>query len=104
MTNVAYQAVEAGLMVSYGDTELHIPLPGWSLEEVGSIVVSIQRGDWTYFHEVNHYHEGQVSEGNQHLPRREVAYGLLEGQQVGWEEQPVAGLQFRAAADFRPFT
>ena len=94
VTNVAYRAIDEGLVV-IGERELHILLPGWSLEEVGSILLSIQRGDWTYFHEVMtgasgaHYHEGQVSEGNQHLPPGEIAYGLLEGQQAAWEPQTV---------------
>ena len=38
-------------MVVYADDELRVPLPGWSLEEVHSIVRSIQEGDWSYFHE-----------------------------------------------------
>ena len=48
---VRYRAEDEALMVVYGDDELRVPLPGWSLEEVHSIVVSIQEGDWSYFRE-----------------------------------------------------
>ena len=51
VASVAYRAVDGGLVVIYGDTKLHMPLPGWSLEQVGSIIVSIQMGGWTYLHD-----------------------------------------------------
>ena len=49
---ISYRAVDGALVVVHMDDESWVPLPGWSLEEVGSIVVSIQRGNWSFFHEV----------------------------------------------------
>ena len=50
--SVAYRAVDGALIVVYGEEELRVELPGWTMEEVHSIVESIQLGDWTPFHEV----------------------------------------------------
>ena len=49
---VRFRAEDGALMVLCGDDELRIDLPGWNLEEVQSIVQSIEEGDWTHFHEV----------------------------------------------------
>ena len=49
---VRYRAEDEALIVVHADDELRIPLVGWSLEEVVSIVRSIQEGDWSFFHEV----------------------------------------------------
>ena len=39
-------------IVVWGGEELRVELPGWTFEEVHSIVESIQLNDWTPFHEV----------------------------------------------------
>ena len=59
--NVAYRAVDGALIVVYGTEELRVELPGWAMEEVHSIVESIQLGDWTPFHEVMSW-EGTTSQ------------------------------------------
>ena len=48
----SYRAVDGGLVVVHGNRELNVPLQGWSLEEVWSIVRSIHVGDWRHFYEV----------------------------------------------------
>ena len=79
---VGYRAVDGALVVVYGDEELWVPLLGWSLEEVGSIVDSIRSGDWTRFHEVVSWGSSQlpwrcgpVAPENADLPEEEIAYG-----------------------------
>ena len=67
-SGVAYRAVDGGLMVVHGDDEFVVPLEGWSMEEVGSIVSSIQQGGWSPFHEVM-----ALMPQNQGCPRRPVA-------------------------------
>ena len=48
----SYRATDGALLVIHEDNELVVPLPGWSLEEVWSIVLSIQQNDWTPFHDM----------------------------------------------------
>ena len=52
VSGVSYRALDGALIVVHVDHEFCVPLPVWSLEEVGAIVVSIQRGEWSLFHEV----------------------------------------------------
>ena len=49
---VRYRPEDGALIVLYGDDELRVELPGWTLEEVTSIVNSIRNDDWSAFHEV----------------------------------------------------
>ena len=49
---VRYRPEDGALIVLYGDYELRVELPGWTLEEVTSIVTSIRNDDWSAFHEV----------------------------------------------------
>ena len=79
---VAYRAVDGGLVVVCDGRELFVPLPGWTLEQVGSIVESIRQGDWRVFHEVLYvvpppadYRYGPVSAENFGLGRGAMAYG-----------------------------
>ena len=71
-----------GLVVVCDGGELFVPLPGWSLEQVGWIVESIRQGEWRVFHEVlsvvpppAHYRYGPVSAENFGLGRGAMAYG-----------------------------
>ena len=48
----SYRATDGALIVSQGSVEFTVPLPGWSYEEVWSIAVSIQGGDWTPVHDM----------------------------------------------------
>ena len=92
-SSVAYRAVDGGLFVVYADDELFVPLEGWSLEEVGSIVESIRSGDWSLFHEVMALGSsnvsccvGPIADGNHDLPEGTVAYGSTDEQPQGAEE------------------
>ena len=49
---VRYRAEDAVLVALYVDDEIRIELPGWGLEEVHSIVLRIEGGNWEHFHEV----------------------------------------------------
>ena len=82
---VAYRAVDGGLIVVCGGSEFLVPLEGWSMEEVGSIVVSIQQADWIVFHDVMSWSlESQVGLGrpvsreNQALQGGSVSYGSTQ--------------------------
>ena len=79
---MGYRAVDGALVVVYGDDELVVPLPGWSFEEVGSIVDSIRLGDWSRFHQVMSWgtsqvpwHRGPIAPENLGLQGGEIAYG-----------------------------
>ena len=80
---VAYRAVDGGLIVVSRGTEFLIPLEGWSMEEVGSIVLGIQSGDWTVFHQAmsmgpssSRERPGQcVSDENRGLLQGSISYG-----------------------------
>ena len=79
---VAYRALDAALLVLYGERELRVELPGWSFEEVHSIVRSIQEGDWSHFYEVMswgpsriNWSVGPASSSNQAVAAREIAVG-----------------------------
>ena len=87
--SVAYRAIDGGLIVIHLDDELFIPLPGWSLEEVGSIVEGIRVGNWSLFHQVMtlgstqiDYQVGPIAEGNRGLPSGSISYGTSEGEEL----------------------
>ena len=80
----SYRAVDGGLVVVHGNRELVVPLQGWSLEVVWSIVRSIQDGDWRHFHEamaMGNAPEGVVTRPidpqNEGLGHGQVAIGGL---------------------------
>ena len=85
----------------YADNELRVELPGWSFEEVHSVVRSIQAGDWAYFHEVMswgssriNWQVGSASSADRGLDAGEIAgrsrrRGSSSVQEVA-EVQPVA--------------
>ena len=82
---VGYRAVDGAIIVVCADDELRIPLPGWTFEEVWSIVHSIQCGDWTYFHQVIEWGTSQVNwqrgprtRGNSSVSPGEIAVGSVE--------------------------
>ena len=81
---VSYRAVDGALLVIYRGQELRVELPNWSFEEVHSIVVSIQRGDWSPFHEVVSWGSSQLewtvgprSSQNRGIPPGEIAIGQV---------------------------
>ena len=75
---VGYRAVDGALLVVYADDELRIPLPGWTFEEVWSIVYSIQCGEWPRFHQVMEWGASQVAWGRG--PRTQSNSGLAPGE------------------------
>ena len=88
---VSYRAVDGALIVVCVEEEMRIELPGWLFEEVHSIVVSIQRGNWDLFHEVMamgpsqvEATRGPVTSWNAGLQQGEVALG-----QEGEEEEGI---------------
>ncbi|CAE7837355.1 RE1 [Symbiodinium sp. CCMP2592] len=46
-----YQAAEEALIVYYGDDSFEVPLQGWSVEAVQTIVDGIESGDWSDWQE-----------------------------------------------------
>ena len=49
---LTYVAQEEGLMVIYVDDAFTVPLPGWTVGEVGTVVQGLQTGDWGLFQEM----------------------------------------------------
>ena len=82
---VSYRAVDGALLVIYRGQELRVELPNWSFEEVHSIVRSIQRGDWSPFHEVVSWGNSQLewtvgpaSSQDRGIPPGEIANGQID--------------------------
>ena len=79
---VAYRAVDGGLLVVCGAREFFVSLEGWSMEEIGSIVTSIQVGEWSTFYEMisgsvpsQELRTQPISSENRGLPEGSVSYG-----------------------------
>ena len=68
--SVGYRAVDGAIIVVCADDELPIPLPGWTFEEVWSIVHSIQCGDWTHVYQVMEWGTSQVNWQRGRVSRR----------------------------------
>ena len=49
---LAYAAEDGCLVVTYVDDVNRVPLPGWTVEEVETIVQGLQTGDWSLFQEM----------------------------------------------------
>ena len=85
---LTYAAAEGGLMCTYLDDTVVEPLPGWSLEDVQTIVQGLQTGDWARFQtviaesleRVEGSEEVELPSGSADVPRRrKVATGLGGG-------------------------
>ena len=87
---VANRAVDGALIVVHLDDELRVPLPGWSMEEVGSIVQSIQQGDWRSFYEVMSWSQPSVVDSST-SPVRSENLGLADGEMAYGLDQTTEG-------------
>ena len=67
-----YAADEGFLLVAYVDDVLRVPLPGWTLEEVDTIVHGLQTGDWGLFQQMM----ARAQEGSSGLSSEGVVPGL----------------------------
>ena len=99
--HVAYRALDAALLVLYGERELRVELPGWSFEEVHSIVRSIQEGDWSHFYEVMswgpsriNWSVGPASSSNQAVAAGEIAVGSEDEVPIVSQEEAEAQASF----------
>ncbi|CAE7355520.1 RE2 [Symbiodinium sp. CCMP2456] len=68
----AYEARDAELVCTYGDDSVVVPLPGWSLADVETIVQGLRTGDWSDFQEMISRGDVRFREGT-----RAVSVGVI---------------------------
>ena len=71
----SYQAAEGILWCTYGDNTVPIPLPGWDVSAVQTVVVGLTTGDWTEFQSMMAEGAGveegvELPSGSAEVPRR----------------------------------